>query len=246
MTAHAAAATHANWLRGLEDPAPRGRLVCFPHAGGSAAFFHPWRRHLPEGLGLLAVQYPGRADRIREPCATDVAQLAVPITRALDMLPDPLVLFGHSMGATIAHEVARRIGRPITLAVSGRPGPARARRTAWHRTDDATLWDRVRELGGLPTEIADLAELRDLMLPILRADYRLSERHSYLPTPPLPGRVVAMIGDRDPEVTAAEAREWESSTTGGFDQRTYEGDHFYLVPHRDTVVRDLAALVLAP
>lgn len=248
MTARGSTAANAvpgDWLRGLDAPAPAGRLVCFPHAGGSANFFHPWRQYLPTGIGLLAVQYPGRADRIREPCATEVAQLAIPVARALESVDEPLVLFGHSMGATVAHDVARRLGRPVTLVVSGRPGPARARRTAWHRTDDATLWGQVRELGGVPAEIADLAELRELMLPIVRADYRVSERHTYAPPAPLPGPIVAMIGDRDPEVTAAEATAWASTTTDRFDLRTYEGDHFYLVPHRAAVVRDVAALVAA-
>ncbi len=231
------------WLRGLDDPAPAGRIVCFPHAGGTASFFHPWRALLPGGVGLLAVQYPGHADRVREPHAADVAGIAVPVARALDELDGPLVLFGHSMGATVAHDVARRLGRPVTLVASGRPGPSRARCTAWHRADDDTLWGQVTGLGGVPDEVADVPELRDMVLPSLRADYAVSERHHHTPGPPLPGPVVAMIGDRDPEVTRDEAAAWAPMTSGGFGLSVHPGDHFYLVPRCAQVVREVSGLV---
>src|SRR5689334_14969295 len=85
---------------------PRLRLVCFPHAGGSASAYRSWAALLPSDVDMLAVQYPGRQDRLAEPCLVAMEQLTDAIVTALAPLCDrPLALFGHSMGASLAHEV---------------------------------------------------------------------------------------------------------------------------------------------
>ena len=97
------------WIRGFHpgaDGAPR--LVCFPHAGGSATFYFPLSRALAPSMEVLAVQYPGRQDRRAEPCIDSIDGLADEIVDALRPLTDrPMALFGHSMGAVLAYETAR-------------------------------------------------------------------------------------------------------------------------------------------
>src|SRR5205814_8095171 len=90
------------WFRRYRPvPECRLRLVCFPHAGGSASAYRSWPDSLPGDIELLAVRYPGRQDRLREPCLTSVAELADAVTGALTPYLDrPVALFGHSMGAS--------------------------------------------------------------------------------------------------------------------------------------------------
>ncbi|BFO16870.1 hypothetical protein SHKM778_32580 [Streptomyces sp. KM77-8] len=102
--------------------------MCLPHAGGSASYFFPVSRRLSSVADVLVVQYPGRQDRRREPCLGSVADLADAL--AGELLPlrgGPLVLFGHSLGATVAFEVARRLeaegAPPLALFASGRRAP---------------------------------------------------------------------------------------------------------------------------
>lgn len=118
------------WLRNPRPRRrPRLRLLCFPHAGGSARFFYPWLRELPVAIELLAVQYPGRDDRLDEPVLDRMDLLTDPLTEAVAEVADvPLVLFGHSMGASVAFEVARRLDSRSPdlvrhLFVSARPPP---------------------------------------------------------------------------------------------------------------------------
>jgi pyochelin biosynthetic protein PchC len=160
------------WLRPLRvQDVPRLRLVCFPHAGGAAGFFRSWGARLPDGVELYGVQYPGRQDRLREPYARAIDELTEPMAEVLASMGEvPLALFGHSMGAAVAHETVRRLesglGRPQAgLIVSGRPAPDRLRPSAVHLGGEPALLEDLRRLGGTSDEVLDDPALRDLILP---------------------------------------------------------------------------------
>ncbi|MFF0445670.1 thioesterase II family protein [Streptomyces sp. NPDC004609] len=243
------------WFRrypGRTGRRPRLRLVCFPHAGGTAQLFHGWTARLPDDVELLAVRYPGRHDRLAEPCAETMDELAGPVTEALvPRLDVPLVLFGHSMGSSVAYEVALRLEKrhrvsPARLLVSGRAAPHRARRTGLHERDDDTLVSGIRRLGDLGSEAFDIPELRELLLPPLRADYRLVE--SYRPAAPAPVRspITAYIGTEDTGCVREHVMAWgELTASGDFSLRAFPGDHFYLVPHEAGLLADVTRRIAA-
>jgi pyochelin biosynthetic protein PchC len=223
-------------------PHPRVRLVCFPHAGGTAGFFRTWTPGLAPDVEVLGVQYPGREDRIRETMPDTMECLADLVAEALGPVLDrPVALFGHSMGAAAACLVAHRLeagaqASVTQLFVSGRPAPLLDRGGSAHLLGDDELWEELRRLGGTSEEVLDYPELRRLVLPAVRADYRLSETCR-----PAPGTlgcpVTAFLGDRDPEVTLDEAMGWAETTRAGFALQVFPGDHFYLVDQQAEVLR---------
>lgn len=235
--------TPTRWLRRpLPRPAARVSLVCFPHAGGAAAFYTPWARLLPPGVELVAVQYPGRQDRLGEPPAETMDELAGAVTEALRAgRPDrDLVLFGHSMGAAVAWETALRLeasGPGLRhVFVSGRPGPRRQRPGDVHLRDDDGLAAELRELGGTHTELLDEPEIRAVLLPSVRADYRLIETYRPDVEARLRCPLGAFTGDRDDQATEVDLAAWRTATAGTFTGRVLPGGHFYLVPHARQVV----------
>src|SRR5690242_16412325 len=120
------------WFRRYQAaPGAPVRLLCFPHAGGAATWYFPVARALAPHVDVIAVQYPGRQDRRLEPLVTDLTELAARIVAALPDDDRPLGLLGHSMGATVAYEVARRT-EPAALFVSGRRPPDRIRNEGVH------------------------------------------------------------------------------------------------------------------
>lgn len=237
------------WIRRYEPAArARVRLACLPHAGGAASFYLPLARALAPAVDVLAVQYPGRQDRLYEPCLPSIMQLAAGVVRALSGGPAPLALFGHSMGATLAYEVALRLedsGIPVAcLFASARPAPSLQRPGTLHLSDDAVFLAELLSLSGTDPQVAEDRELLDLLMPALRADYRAIEtyppQHGMLRCP-----IVALVGDRDPRASATEAQAWARHTTGPFTLHTFSGAHFYLKEHALLVAQIISANVLA-
>ncbi|MGH3810260.1 MAG: thioesterase II family protein [Pseudonocardiaceae bacterium] len=241
------------WIRRYH-PAREGsaRLVCFPHAGGSASFFFPVSAALAPGVEVVAVQYPGRQDRRAEPNIDTIPHLAEAILPVVRPLADrPLAFFGHSMGAVLAYEVAFRLEQdgaaPLArLYVSGRRAPSRHRSESVHLRDDAGVIAEVRELSGTGSDLLGDPEMLEMILPAIKSDYRAIETYRDTTDRTVRAPIVAVIGADDPKVTIDEAKAWAAHSTGAFDLQVFPGGHFYLVEQSRQVIRliadDLAAL----
>jgi surfactin synthase thioesterase subunit len=230
------------WIRRYR-PAPEAavRLLCLPHAGGSASHYHPMARALAPAADVLAAQYPGRQDRYAEPPAGSIREMAERIVEAVGGDDRPLAVFGHSMGAVVGHEVALRLeaaGRaPVRLFVSGRRAPSTARDgRELHKASDADLLRAVRRLDGTDGQVFEDEELVKLVLPALRGDYKALETHEPRPGDRLSCPVTVLTGDADPVTPVADARAWTAHTDGPTELCVFPGGHFYLNDRPQEVV----------
>lgn len=236
-------AERALWCRRYRPSGkPIARLVCLPHAGGSASFYLPVARALGPAVDVLAVQYPGRQDRRSERPIDDMRDLADRIYEVLCGEPDlPVAFFGHSLGAIVAFEVVRRFEadglQPTRIFVSGRRSPSTQRDENVHLRDDAGILAQVRRLSGTSSALLDDDELMRATLPALRADYRIAETYQCAPQDMISAPITVLTGDRDPQTTLDEAKGWARHTSGAFDLRIFPGAHFYLTDHVDTIIK---------
>jgi surfactin synthase thioesterase subunit len=235
------------WIRRYR-PAPPDTdlsLVCLPHAGGSASYFRPLSTALAAVADVLPVQYPGRQDRRAEPPIRSISRLADEILTVLESLPRRrLVLFGHSMGACVAFEVARRIERDsslelVGLVASGRTAPPRLRDRHVRSMDDDGVIAEIRRLNGTDDRLLLDDDVIRMIMPAIRGDYTAVESYRYEPAPRLRCPVSVLVGDSDPQVTLAEAEEWRDHTDGDFTLRAFPGGHFYLSEQNDQVAKAL-------
>ncbi|WP_326822360.1 thioesterase II family protein [Streptosporangium sp. NBC_01756] len=226
------------WLRSLQPrPEAAAVLLCFPHAAGSASFFRPWARELT-GFDVHAVQYPGRADRFADDLPTDLVAMAKGLRESLEPLTDrPIVLFGHSMGAIVAYEVARLLettGVDVPhLVVSGARAahdPEFAPVGAAQRSDESIMRS-LAKLGGTEAELFSDPLLAELAMPYVRADFVMFENYRHVPGDPLRCPTTTVNGTGDGHCSPDRARRWAELTSGAFDALTLPGEHFYLIGH---------------
>ncbi len=206
------------------------RLACLPHAGGVATAFRGWGETLPSRIELLCVQYPGRQDRLSEPLVPDLPSLVDEVAAALPV-DRPLALFGHSMGATVAFEVARRV-KPVHLFLSA---PVTGRAPLDFSTEER-LVASVQQLGGSGAALLDHPEIRRLALPTIRHDLQILDAHRIAAGAPLECPVTVLVGESDQSSTAADAEVWAERTTGDFEIRTLPGGHHYFEEAGDELV----------
>lgn len=226
------------------------RLFCFGYAGGSASAFRRWRQLLPPSVDVWAVQLPGHETRRREPHAAEMAQLVRGfVDEAGPELRGPFALFGHSFGAVVAFEVARqlrRAGRPLPahLLLSGHDAPQLpALLSPISQAPTAELIGRLRLLGGTPPEVLDNEALLEVLLPVLRGDFAILERHQFVPEPPLPVPLTVFSGAEDPGFPPDRVDAWREHALPFRRPEILPGGHFFLRTHEEELVARIARIL---
>ena len=213
----------------------RTALLVLPHAGGNAHGYAGWREHLPADVRLLIGQYPGRGARYAEDLPRDIVDLAGPVAACLpDGVTDDLVVLGHSMGSLVAFEVVRLLqaaGRtPRALVASACRAPYLANPAVVHpeRLDDDELVAAIKVRGGTDDGILDDPELREIVLPSIRADFAIDDAYRCtVPDVRLDCPVAVLGGDSDPIVPADMLAGWSLVAGNDVVPEVLPGDHFY-------------------
>jgi surfactin synthase thioesterase subunit len=226
-------------------------LACLPFAGSGAGFFREWERLGISAVTMLPVQLPGREERFTDDPFTEVADAVAELTPRI--LADagegaPVALFGHSLGAVLAYEIAReleRIGHPglCHLFVSGSPGPHDGRAERATGLPDKEFLAGVERFAGYRHPAFDDPDLVEVLLPVLRADVELHENYRPTSAEPLSVPITALRGERDELVSREQAGQWAGVTRGPFAYRELPGGHMYLVDEPEWVLRVVAGSV---
>ncbi len=214
----------------------RLRLFCFHSAGSGASMFVPWVAHLPGDIELNAVQLPGRENRHKEPPYKRME----PLINALDdavfpLLDRPFAIFGLSLGALVGFEFARKLRQsygiePVHFFAASRRAPQTPDRLPLiSHLPDAELLDAIQDrYQSIPEVIWKDSELKQLFLPLLRADFTLLETYSYSDDAPMNCPLSVLYGEEDKTINTDDINGWRAHTHAQYTQHAFSGGHFFL------------------
>jgi medium-chain acyl-[acyl-carrier-protein] hydrolase len=232
-----------------EKPNARFRLICFPYAGGSSLTYIPWVKNLHPDVELVLIQLPGRGVRFSEAPFESMDVMVKSIYLALTTLTaKPFIFFGHSMGARVAYELALQLFMdrkrlPSHFIVSGSPAPFIERKEELtHDLPDESFIHHIRELKGTPEEVLQNDELMQLLLPVLRADFKIVETYCNSSIQEIPTKVSVFAGKKD-DIDLKDMESWLvlfESNTGVY---WFDGDHFFIDEFSEEVLLEINQII---
>ena len=235
------------WFESLSTSStPLLRLFCFPYAGGSAHVFREWQRHFPPEIDVCLVHLPGRARRIAETPHTRLQSLVEEVADAIrPELQNKFALYGHSMGALISFELARELRRrnydsPLHLFLSACRAPTMVKDGP--PTFNLPLQEfmaEIQKLNGTPKEFLQHPEFQRALLPLLRADFEITDTYTYLAEPPIDSPITIYGGEHDHLVPLRSLAPWCLQTSAECSSRIFSGDHFFIQSHKTEFVKAL-------
>lgn len=241
------------WLVREQEQADRPqRLFALPYAGGGASTYRRWAELLP-GVEVVPVQLPGREERLQESAIADRRTLVTAIADALGPLTDrPYGIFGHSMGAKIAFELARELRRrgappPVGLFVSACRAPhlPRIPTPPVASLPDHLFAAMLARIDGTPHELLEDPAFMRTFLPTMRADFAVVDGYRYDDEAALRMPLVAFGGTQDPEVRMQDLSAWRVHTTSRFRLVPVAGGHFVVSSRARDIVEAIASELAA-
>ena len=253
----AAASSPGKWLIAPKpNPDARGRIFCFPYAGGGVVSFREWGQLFDGAVELVAVEAPGRGTRINETAVDDMdAFVEGLLPEMIEWLDRPAAFFGHCLGGltmfatlcALPEASARNIKRAFACGV--RPPHRLKRRGEFednlaydmmlHRDFDARLppfaqtddifADIIRQFDTpAANRMLEIPKLRQVLLPTIRAEFRMAYNYEYQPVEPFSFPISSFVGDSDPWVSEEDSAGWAKLTRGGFTNHVCKGSHFLM------------------
>ncbi len=215
------------------------RLFCLHYAGGAANVFNSWKEPLKDVADIYAIQLPGRWERHSEKAFTNVDDAVAALQSAIGHEAiGPFAILGYSLGALIGFEWIRLLRKqqktlPIHFFVLSRAGPQTKspHQEISQLPDDQFLKEMQKNYGGVPDVIFQDEDLRNLFLPIMRADMQMFETYKYREEPPLEVPITIMRGTEDIGLSSTHFDAWSSMTSARFQKAEFTAGHFFVQNH---------------
>lgn len=240
-----------NWFTSFKtNPDDPYRLFCFHYAGGSASAYRLWSKDIASNIDLIAIQLPGRENRFGE---TLIDKMEVIVESMYDHFLNfhdkPYIFFGHSLGALVAFEFAKKLQERghsglKHLIVSGSRAPhVPLGRRPIYNLPDLELFDEIQKYNGIPQDLLNEKELlMEAMLPIIRADFTISDLYQCDPTVKLLAPITAFGGNEDYTFAFASLLKWRVHTDI-FKHIRFSGDHFFINSSYQEVIKQINEII---
>lgn len=242
----------SRWFVEVEpNTAAAVRLFCFPYAGGSSAAYYNWANILPSKIEVLAIELPGHGTRFDETPMVDLLPILSSLTADISNYVDkPFVFFGHSIGTIISFELCRNLIKEnlplpyLFIASGGRAPHLPPREKQIHALPDKEFILELKKYNEIPKTVPQNYNLITPFLPMLRADFAISENFHFIEGEPLPIPITALGGTNDSLVTEEDIIAWKLHTQKNFNYKLFPGEHFFIKTSQTQVLETVAKTIL--
>ncbi|MGE5342761.1 MAG: thioesterase II family protein [Candidatus Omnitrophota bacterium] len=223
-------------------------LYCFPYAGGSSGIFSKWRQYIDKHIELRPVELAGRGKRIYDPLYQSIDEAIDDIYQLIknDLHKSPFAFFGHSMGGIIAYEMAIKLKannmpEPSHIFFSGRGAPhvPSEDEEMYYILPDDQFREKILELGGTPKEFFEHPELMEVLLPMLRSDFKIAETYKYTDEIVTLNHDITVFIGKDEDVSAQQMHGWKDLTTQKCTIHYVEGGHFFINEKTEYIIKTI-------
>jgi surfactin synthase thioesterase subunit len=211
------------------------KLFCFPYAGAGASIYRAWIRMVDDRLTIVPVQLPGREELFAQAPNRNINEAidhVVELVRSNAQEGERIAMFGHSFGAVLGFAVAQHLIdapylRLVRLVVSGAICPITPLGRKSDDLSDDDFVANVEEIAGYSHPALADSELRDIVLPALRADVLLHESY-VIQDPVILDTPITVIRGADDHLVSREAcAAWQRVTSKDVDILELTGSHMY-------------------
>jgi len=215
----------------------RIRLFCLPYAGGSAMTYYQWSKFLDKQIDLEPVELAGRGSRIDVPLYDSIYGAAQDVFRSIkeQIKDEPYAIFGHSMGSWIAFELYYELVRsglrpPEHIFFSGNRAPHLnvKRNKLIHNLPENEFKDAILEMGGTPKEVFEDDTLKNIFVPLIRSDYKITEKYLYTAGKSKLACGVTILCGKEDKITKDDIEEWNAHVLKKAEIVYFNGGHFFI------------------
>lgn len=229
---------------------PIVRIFGFPYAGGNGYTFLDLAKTLPEGVEFFGIQAPGRLQRFdEEPLKCVVTISDILVDEITDWLDIPRITLAYSNGALIAFEMERKLQSSGDqnlehMIICARKAPHLPdRRTPFCELSYRERIEVLDSFSLTPKRILyNASEMAELM-PLIEADFSLSDNYECLVEPKLNTNASIFAGAMDDYCTLDEVWAWNTLINGSVDCVEFDTGHFFKYSERDRFISEVISVI---
>ncbi|WP_434304881.1 thioesterase II family protein [Clostridium botulinum] len=222
------------------------KLFCLPYAGGSSDIFFKLKKELMPEIEVCPIELAGRRSRYSEPLYKSMSDAVNDVYNIISSTidcDDKYGIFGHSMGSIIAYELCYKIleeqkNMPTHTFFSGCKSPSLKRKDKLlHNLPDDEFKGELWKMGGTPEEVFNNSEILELLMPMIRADFKIAETYEYINREVKLPINISILNGKDDCFNLFEIIDWRNHTSKCCNFKMYDGGHFYIYENTSNIAK---------
>ncbi|WP_024782220.1 thioesterase II family protein [Streptococcus mutans] len=229
------------------------QIIMFPYLGGSGTSVMSLANEICAKIPVdIRVAFPpGHVGSDYALCDNFVQLIDLYYKNLITILKKDSILFGHSMGGTIAYFLAKKIAEknpeltPKKLIFSAAVAPDHMKNKRLSDKENEIIFKEIKRIGTMPEELTDNQELVDYFASILRADYKIIEEISEIEVQKIDIPTFFIMCHKDSLTSCQTILKWKDYLDSkiSFYMMPADAGHMYLKKYKEAVADKIVSFL---